>query len=104
MKDLKLDKDGYLVNLSDWSPEVAHQLAAEDDLVLRDDHWEVLNLLREYYQKFEHAPSQRPFVKYVANQLGKDKGNSIYLMKLFPGSPAKLAARIAGLPRPTNCF
>ncbi|WP_422134078.1 MULTISPECIES: TusE/DsrC/DsvC family sulfur relay protein [unclassified Endozoicomonas] len=104
MSDLKLDKDGYLVNLSDWNPEVAGQLAAEDHIILTDEHWEVLNLLREYYQQFEHAPSQRPFVKYVANQLGKEKGNSLYLMKLFPGSPAKLAARIAGLPRPTNCF
>ncbi|KEQ16269.1 TusE/DsrC/DsvC family sulfur relay protein [Endozoicomonas numazuensis] len=104
MIDLKRDKEGYLVNLSDWSPEVATQLAADDDVILTDEHWEILNLLREFYQKFEHAPSQRPFVKFIASQLGKEKGNSIYLMTLFPGSPAKLAARIAGLPRPTNCF
>ncbi|MCZ6459336.1 MAG: TusE/DsrC/DsvC family sulfur relay protein, partial [Gammaproteobacteria bacterium] len=38
------------------------------------------------------------------SQLGAEKGTSIYLLKLFPGSPAKLLAKIAGLPRPTNCL
>ena len=46
----------------------------------------------------------RPFVKLVKDQLGKDKGNSIYLMELFGPSPAKMAAKCAGLPRPTNCL
>jgi tRNA 2-thiouridine synthesizing protein E len=46
----------------------------------------------------------RPLVKQVREQLGEDKANSIYLMQLFPGSPAKLLAKIAGLPRPTNCL
>ena len=43
-------------------------------------------------------------VKLVAARLGATKGNSIYLLSLFPGNPAKLAAKIAGLPRPTNCL
>ncbi len=49
-------------------------------------------------------PSNRLFVKAVKEALGEDKGNSIYLMQLFPGTPAKTACRIAGLPRPTNCL
>jgi tRNA 2-thiouridine synthesizing protein E len=43
-------------------------------------------------------------VKAVKQSLGDDKGRSIYLMQLFPGSPAKLAARLAGLPKPDNCL
>lgn len=104
MTEIKRDKEGYLANLDDWSPEVAAYLAQDSGIELSESHWEVLNVLRDYYQTFEHAPSQRPFVKYVANRLGKEKGNSIYLAQLFPESPAKVAAKIAGLPRPTNCF
>jgi tRNA 2-thiouridine synthesizing protein E len=43
-------------------------------------------------------------VKLVRESLGEDKGTSIYLLGLFPGNPAKVAAKIAGLPRPTNCI
>ncbi|MGI9275328.1 MAG: TusE/DsrC/DsvC family sulfur relay protein [Endozoicomonas sp.] len=104
MNELNLDKDGYLVKLEDWSRDVAACLALEEGIELTDAHWEVLGALRGFYNTYEHAPSQRPFVKHIANVLGKEKGNSMYLMGLFPGSPAKIAARIAGLPRPTNCF
>lgn len=102
--NLTLDKDGYLENFKDWTPSAAAHLALQDGIELTDAHWEIINALREFYQTFELSPSQRPFVKHVANTLGKEKGNSLYLMKLFPESPAKVAARIAGLPRPTNCF
>lgn len=102
--NLNLDQDGYLENLEDWSPEVAELLAQQDSIELTKAHWEIIEAIRSFYQTFETAPSQRPFVKHIANTLGKEKGNSMYLMKLFPESPAKVAARIAGLPRPTNCF
>jgi tRNA 2-thiouridine synthesizing protein E len=46
----------------------------------------------------------RILVKHVRSQLGEEKGNSIYLMQLFPGSPAKLASKLAGLPKPDNCL
>ena len=46
----------------------------------------------------------RPLVKYCRLNLGADKGSSIYLMSLFPGSPAKLGSKIAGLPKPENCL
>lgn len=102
--NLNLDQDGYLTDINDWTPEIAEVLAAQDGITLSEAHWEVLNALRAFYQSFELSPSQRPFVKHIANTLGKEKGNSMYLMALFPESPAKVAARIAGLPRPTNCF
>ena len=46
----------------------------------------------------------RALVKYVRLKLGPDKGRSIYLLKLFPGSPAKIGSKIAGLPKPANCL
>ncbi len=101
---IELDSEGYLRDLSQWTPQVAEALAAQSSLHLSDAHWEVLYVLRDFYQRFEHAPAMRPLVKAVGLSLGMEKGRSIYLLKLFPDSPAKLAARLAGLPKPTNCL
>lgn len=101
---VSLDEEGYLYNLDSWSPEVAEALAAEDGLELTDEHWEVIHVLRQFYQTYQLSPAMRPLVKAVAAELGPEKGRSIHLMKLFPGSPAKVAARLAGLPKPENCL
>ena len=98
------DKDGYLKNLDDWSHDIAQQMAIEASIELTPAHWEVIEALRGFYRDYELAPAMRAFVKHVGLTLGKDKGNSIYLMQLFPPSPAKVACKIAGLPRPTNCL
>lgn len=99
-----LDKDGFLINLDDWNPAVAATLAAQENIALTDAHWEVLNALREFYAEFDLSPAMRPLTRYLKDKLGADKASSIYLLSLFPGSPAKVAARIAGLPRPENCL
>ncbi|MBB3168191.1 TusE/DsrC/DsvC family sulfur relay protein [Simiduia aestuariiviva] len=99
-----LDNDGFLANLEDWSEDAALWLAAQEGITLTDAHWEVLHALRAFYAQYDLAPAMRPLVKHIGNTLGADKGRSVYLMQLFPGSPAKLAAKIAGLPRPTNCL
>lgn len=98
------DKEGFLRNLSDWSPDVAREIASNEGLELTPQHWEVINLLREYYKEFDNSPAMRSLVKYCGLKLGADKGKSIYLMSLFPGSPAKLGSKIAGLPKPDNCL
>lgn len=99
-----LDEEGYLLNLQDWTPELASQLAKDVDVELTDAHWEIIHLLRDFYNEFEVSPAMRPLVKAVSKKLGAEKGRSIYLMTLFPGSPPKLAAKIAGLPKPANCL
>ena len=98
------DKEGFLRALSDWSPEVAEQIASAEGIALGPQHREVLQLLREYYREFDSSPAMRPLVKYCALKLGADKGKSIYLLSLFPGSPAKLGSKIAGLPKPKGCI
>lgn len=101
-----LDRDGYLRDLDDWSETVAEQLARAEGITLTPAHWEVIHVLRDFYRETRHAPANRALVRLVSRELGKDKGRSIYLMQLFRGrgSPALLATRIAGLPRPHNCF
>lgn len=99
------NNEGFLENADEWSPSVAINIAAESEILLTGKHWEIIELLRQFYKQHEISPpSNRLFVKAVKEQLGENKGNSIYLMQLFPGTPAKTACRIAGLPRPTNCL
>lgn len=99
------NNEGFLEDANQWTPEVGCQIAADDQIELSEKHWEIIEFLRGFYKSHEMSPpSNRLFVKAVKEALGEDKGNSIYLMQLFPGTPAKTACRIAGLPRPTNCL
>ena len=103
-KFIALDKEGYLRNLADWNEAVAESLAQQQEITLREAHWEILRLLREFHQRHELSPATRALVSLVKKKLGPDKGRSIYLMRLFRGSFAKTASRIAGLPKPDNCL
>lgn len=104
LPDNAFDPEGFLRDLGDWTPEIAQQIAEGENIRLTPAHWEILELLRAYYQRFDSSPAMRPLVKWVGQQLGPDKGKSIYLLSLFPGSPAKLGSKIAGLPKPDNCL
>lgn len=103
-KNIEVDEEQYLVNLGDWSKDVAEKFAGDDDLALTDAHWEVINFLREYYDEFQIAPAVRVLTKAIGKKFGKEKGNSKYLYELFPYGPAKQACRYAGLPKPTGCI
>lgn len=102
--ELQFDKEGFLLTLDLWSEDVAKDIANGEGIELTQEHFDVIYLLRDFYQKHEVAPANRPLVKLVKTQLSEEKGNSIYLMTLFPESPAKIAAKIAGLPKPPNCL
>lgn len=103
-RHIALDKDGYLIDLNDWSKDAANRIAANENIALTPAHWEIIDLLQEFYHEFELSPAMRALVKYAEKKLGSEKGKSIYLLQLFPPSPAKIATKIAGLPRPTNCL
>lgn len=102
--EIPLDENGFLANLEDWSEPLAHELARAEGIELTDNHWEILWLLREFYQEFTVSPAMRVLVKRIKLKLGAEKASSLYLLKLFPESPAKIASKIAGLPKPTNCL
>lgn len=102
--DALKDDDGYLANLNDWNEDIASGIADEEGIQLTEQHWEIIYLLREFYSEFQLSPAMRPLIKYAEKRLGSNKGKSIYFMQLFPVSPAKIASKIAGLPKPTNCL
>ena len=103
-KTVDLDKEGFLVNLNDWNEKVAEFIAEKNQINLTKAHWEVIYLVREFYQTFQISPSMRALVKRTEQVLGKEKGKSVYLLQLFPTSPAKFVSKIAGLPKPANCL
>ena len=102
-KSYETDEEGYLVNLGDWNEDVAQYLAQQEGVALTENHWEVINFLRDYYNEFQIAPAVRVLTKAIGKQFGEEKGNSKYLYELFPYGPAKQACKIAGLPKPTSC-
>jgi len=98
------DKEGYLLDLDAWNAQVAEALAREEGIELGAEHWALIELIREFYRNYQVSPAMRVLVKHTRERLGEDKGNSLYLLELFPGSPARVLAKVAGLPRPTNCL
>lgn len=94
----------YLDKLPAWSEDTARQLAAENNLELTEAHLEILQVARRFYGDYGFSPSMRPLIRYIADHLELNKARSIYLMQLFPPSPAKSVALLAGLPKPKNCL
>jgi len=103
-QEIVTDKQGYLLNSADWTEELAPIIANEEGLILSPAHWEVVHFVRDFYLEYNTSPAIRALVKAMAKNLGEDKGNSIYLYKLFPKGPAKQATKIAGLPKPAKCL
>jgi tRNA 2-thiouridine synthesizing protein E len=102
-KDYEVDEDGYLLNLGDWNKDMAVHIAKTEGVELTDNHWEVVNFLRDYYDEYKIAPMIKILTKAIEKKLGKGKGKTKYLYELFPAGPAKQACKIAGLPKPTGC-
>ena len=103
-KSYEVDEEGYLVNINDWDKDAAVELAKTENVEMTDSHWEVIDVLRDYYNEYQIAPAVRVLTKAIGKKLGPEKGNSKYLYELFPYGPAKQACKIAGLPKPTGCI
>ena len=97
------DEEGYITNLSEWSKELADVIAEAEGIEMTDEHWAVVNFLREYYDEYQIAPAVRVLIKAIKKSMGPEVGNNKYMYELFPYGPAKQACKIAGLPKPTGC-
>ena len=97
-KQIEINEEGFLLKPEEWDEEVAKGLAkAEEGLEeLSDDHWAVINYIREYYLEKNLAPMVRKMCKTTGFQLK-------YIFELFPSGPAKGACKLAGLPKPDGC-
>ena len=96
-KECEIDEDGFIQDPDLWDEAVARALAETESVNdMSDEHWKVVNYLREYYLEFGIAPMIRKLCKETGFKLKK-------IYELFPSGPAKGACKIAGLPKPTGC-
>jgi TusE/DsrC/DsvC family sulfur relay protein len=95
---VELDAEGFFVHPEQWSETMAPEIARQNGIPeLTDRHWQVINYMRSTYLRTGSAPSIRT--------LGKASGVPIKeLYQLFPKGPAKLAAKIGGIPKPRGCI
>jgi len=97
--DFPLTENGELLNMADWTPDVAIALAKREGLVLHDAHFELIHIMRDYYDQFNISPIRKLLKKDIAEMLSNLKANDDYLISLFPGGILHQGLRIAGLPR-----
>jgi TusE/DsrC/DsvC family sulfur relay protein len=95
---IDVDAEGFMTNPDQWNDTIAEAIARENGIPeLTDRHWLVVRFMRERYLSTGSAPSIRA--------LGKESGVPVKeLYALFPKGPAKLAARIGGIPKPKGCI
>jgi tRNA 2-thiouridine synthesizing protein E len=95
---IELNEEGFLTDPSQWNDDVAVELAHRQGIdLLTDRHWQVIRFMRSEYETKGTGPTVRV--------LGKTSGVPIKeLYQLFPKGPAKLAAKIAGIPKPRGCI
>jgi tRNA 2-thiouridine synthesizing protein E len=94
---IDVDEDGFMNEPSEWNETVAKALATTEAVEeMTDEHWKVVNYLRDYYLKFGIAPMIRKLCKETGFPLKR-------IYELFPSGPAKGACKVAGLAKPTGC-
>ena len=93
-----VDAEGFMTNAGQWNDRIAEAIAAQNGIAeLTDRHWLVIRFMRDRFLATGTAPSIRA--------LGKESGVPVKeLYELFPKGPAKLAARIGGIPKPKGCI
>jgi tRNA 2-thiouridine synthesizing protein E len=96
-RDVFFDPEGFLIDPSQWSEEMADLLARESGIEhLEETHWQVIHFIREYYLQNGRSPLHRELKKGIAMSL-------LEIESLFPGGIKQGAHRLAGLPNPKTC-
>lgn len=99
-RPVETDAEGYLRNLADWSEDFVRALAAQEELALTEEHWQVVRWLREYYAEHGVQAQVRAMIRHFSELWGPQRGSNHYLHALFPrGGPQKQGNRLAGLLR-----
>ena len=103
-KTIELSEAGWLNNLDEWSKGLAVEIAKKERIPeLTEEHWDIINLAREYFQDNGSVSEPRNFSKMMKKKYGKDRSDQKYIYSLFPTGLIKCANKVAGLPRPKGC-
>lgn len=104
MVALPTDEEGFLIDLKSWNSDHATEVAEELGIELTNDHWQVIDAIRNFYGRTGVSPSMRPLVNVVKAELGSEIGNSLTLARLFTHKTTRRIAQISGLPKPADCI
>ncbi|MCW8907074.1 MAG: TusE/DsrC/DsvC family sulfur relay protein [Sedimenticola sp.] len=97
-RQIATDQEGYIQDMDDWSEAFAVALAKKENLVLTEEHWEVIRFIRDYYQQHRVQAQVRDMIKHFRKTWGKERANTRYLHDIFPmGGPQKQGNRLAGI-------
>jgi tRNA 2-thiouridine synthesizing protein E len=98
-RTLETTETGYLVNQDDWDKDVAEAIAAAEGLTLTQDHWDVIEYLRDAYINHNgEQPNNRAILKAMQEKWAGRNVDNKTLFDLFPGNPSKQAGMVGGLP------
>ena len=97
-QSIETDEEGYLANRTDWTEEVAKEMARLDSCDLSENHWEVLNFLREYYEEYQIAPAVRVLTKAIGKKLGAARETASTCTSCSPTAPPSRPASTRGCP------
>ncbi len=92
--------DGRLLNLSDWTPEIGKAIAKEEGLNLTDAHWDIINLMRDYYLTYNIAPIMKLLKREIARKFNAERATDEAINSLFPSGVQYQGSKIAGIPVP----
>lgn len=104
MQKLPCDAEGYLRHLEDWTQSAAEEIAEKEGIKLTENHWKVINFLRDFYGEYQLSPTMRVLIKLLREKYGEEFAVSSKLYHLFPEGPVKQGCKIAGLPKPPHCM
>jgi len=99
-RDIAVDNEGYLLNPDDWNLDVANTMADSINVNMTEHHWEVVNYVRNYFEKNYAVPEFRHALKFLKEKLGKDIVDRKFVYKLFPYGYGQQACKIAGMRKP----
>ena len=103
-KTIELSEAGWLLDLTEWNEAVAVEIAKNEQVPeLTEEHWNIINMAREYFDDNGTVCEPRAFSKLMKKAYGKEKSDQKYIYSLFPTGLIKCANKIAGLPRPKGC-
>ncbi len=103
-KTIELSEAGWLLALEEWNEELAKQIAVNEQIPeMTDEHWDIVNLAREFFYDSGSVCEPRKFSKLMKKKYGKDRSDQKYIYSLFPTGLIKCANKVAGLPRPKGC-
>ena len=97
---VETDAEGYLFDPMEWDREVAQALARDENIELTDEHWAVIEFMRDFYEQRQIAADARFAIKYLAEHMAKGSAARDELFRLFPYGYVKQACKIAGMKKP----